>query len=214
MSRYLISQHAQGTPEWKADRLGKATGSNVAAVFAKIKTGEAAARTDYRVKLVLERLTGAVEDIFVNEAMAWGTATEPQARLAFEAESGLIVREAGFCYLPDLAAGCSVDGFIEAEDGQIGVFETKSPKSKTHLEYLQAGCIPSIYRPQVVHNLWITGANFAIFQSFDPRFPPALRRMQCRIERVEAEISAHAEAVTAFLDEVDQLEQQLRLRAA
>jgi len=214
MSRYLVCSAPQGSDEWKKDRLGKVTGSNVAAIFATVKSGEAAARVDYRMKLVLERLTGACEDIFINEAMAWGTATEPQARMVFEAETGLIVNEAGFCYLPDMAAGCSVDGFIEAEDGQIGVFETKSPKSKTHLEYLTAGGIPKIYRPQVIHNMWITGANFAIFQSFDPRFPPKLQRMQVRIERDETEIANHAAAVKGFLDEVDSLEQQLRLRAA
>jgi len=214
MSRYLVCTAPQGSQEWKNDRLGKVTGSNVAAVFSKIKSGEAAARVDYRMKLVLERLTGAVEDMYVNPDMAWGAATEPQARMAFEAESGLIVNEAGFCYLPNMAAGCSVDGFIEAEDGRVGVFETKSPKSKTHLEYLQAGVIPSIYRPQVIHNMWITGTTFAVFQSFDPRFPPSLRRFQVRIERDEAEITNHAAAVKVFLDEVDALESQLRLRAA
>ena len=214
MSRYLVCTALQGSPEWKNDRLGRVTGSNVAAVFAKIKSGEAAARVDYRMKLVLERLTGAVEDMYVSPDMEWGTATEPQARLAFEAESGLIVREAGFCYLPNMAAGCSVDGFIEADDGQVGIFETKSPKSKTHLEYLQAGVIPSIYRPQVIHNMWITGATFAVFQSFDPRFPTSLRRFQVRIERDEAEVTNHAAAVKVFLDEVGALESQLRLRAA
>lgn len=214
MSRYLVCTAPQGTQPWKEDRLGKVTGSNVAAIFAKVKTGEAVARVDYRMKLVLERLTGACEDMFVNEAMAWGTATEPQARMAFEAESGLMVREAGFLYLPTMAAGCSLDGFIDDEDGQIGIFETKSPKSKTHLEYLQGGVIPTIYRTQVVHNMWITGATFAIFQSFDPRFPLALRRFQIRIERNEEEITNHAAAVKVFLDEVDSLEQQLRLRAA
>lgn len=217
MSRFIVSPHAQGTIEWKQDRAGKATGSSIAAIFAKVAKGEAAARVDYRMQLVLERLTGCIEEIYINKEMQWGTDCEPAARLAYEADSGLIVNEAGFCYLPDLMAGCSVDGFIESTDGRTGVFETKSPKSKTHLAYVDSGEIPSIYRPQVIHNLWITGATFADFQSYDPRFPAGLQRMVVRLERdakVEEEITAHAAAVKVFLGEVDQLEKQLRLRAA
>lgn len=210
---YIVSPHPQGTQEWKQDRAGKATGSSIASIFAKVAKGEAAARVDYRTQLVIERLTGCIEDMFVSKDMQWGTDNEPAARLAYEVESGLVVNEAGFCYLPDLMAGCSVDGFIESPDGRIGVFETKSPKSKTHLTYLDSGEIPSIYRPQVIHNMWITGATFADFQSFDPRFPPGLRRMVVRLERDESEIETHAAAVKLFLDSVDDLEQKLRLRA-
>lgn len=212
--KYIVSPHAQGTPEWKADRLGKVTGSAVAALYAKVKTGEAAARADYRIQLVLERLTGAVEDVYTNKDMEWGTATEPAARLAFEAESGLAVNEAGFCYFEHIAAGCSVDGFIESPDGRVGIFETKCPKSKTHLSYLDAGEVPSMYKPQLIHNLWITGAAFCDFQSFDPRFPERLQRMCVRLERDEEEITAHAAMVKVFLEEVDTLEHKLRLRAA
>ena len=58
MSRYLVSPHAQGTHGWRMDRLGKVTGSAVAAVFATVKSGEAATRANLRMALVLERITG------------------------------------------------------------------------------------------------------------------------------------------------------------
>ena len=47
----------QRTEEWHKARLGKVTASRVADVLAKIKTGEAAARKNYKMELVVQRLT-------------------------------------------------------------------------------------------------------------------------------------------------------------
>lgn len=208
--RYQLSEHPQGTPEWKADRAGKATGSRASAILAKIKTGEAAARRDYRVQLVTERLTGApAEDGFVSDAMRWGTEQEPFARMAYEAKTGLVVEEAGFAYLPDIQAGCSVDGFVGD-----GLFEAKCPKSATHVAWLQAGVLPSEHRPQILHNLYVTGKAWADFVSYDPRMPENLQLFRVRVERNEDEIKAYEAELMAFLAEVDALEMDLRKRAA
>jgi predicted phage-related endonuclease len=209
MSRYLLSDHAQGTPEWKADRAGKATGSRASCIVAKIKSGEAAARRDYRVQLVTERLTGApAEDGFVSKEMAWGTEQEPFARMAYEAATGELVREAGFAYLPDMPVGCSVDGFI----GEDGILECKCPKSATHVTYLLADRLPPEYEPQVLHNLWVTGAQFADFVSFDPRMPEHLQFFRFRVKRDEAAVKAYEAELLAFLSDVDALETKLRAR--
>jgi hypothetical protein len=202
MSRYIVSPHAQGTDEWKQDRLGKATGSAIAAIFATVKTGEVAARADYRMDLVLERITGNVQGIdFTTKDMEWGTTQEPYARMAYEMATDRMVQESGFVYLPNVAAGCSVDGFIH-DDGRFGIWESKSPKSKTHLSYLMGNKLPSLYVPQVEHNLWITGASFCDFVSFDPRMPEPLQLFITRYERDEARIKAHEAAVMQFLMEV------------
>ena len=214
MSRYTTSPHAQGCPEWLADRAGRLNGSEVAAIFATIAKGEAAARADLRYKIVLERLTEKAEPGgYVSPEMAWGTEQEPFARMAFELANELDVTESGYCYLPELMAGVSPDGFV-TENGKLGIVEFKCPKSRTHLGYIDAGVIPKLYVPQVEHTMWITGAEFAYFQSFDPRFPEKLQRFQIRIERYKARIDAHEKAVLQFLLEADELEQQLRLRAA
>lgn len=208
--RYLISSHPQGTPEWKQVRAGKATGSRANAIVAKIKTGEAATRRDYRVQLVTERLTGApAEDTFVSKEMQWGTEQEPFARMAYEVATGEIVKEAGFAYLPDILAGCSVDGFI----GDEGILECKCPKSATHAMYLLDERLPPEYEPQVLHNLWVTGRAFADFVSFDPRMPVDLQLMHVRVERDEAKIKAHEAEVLQFLSEVSSLETRLRARS-
>lgn len=207
MTRYSISEAPQLSDEWKQIRAGKATGSRASDILAKIKTGEASARRDYRVQLVTERLTGVpVENGFVSKDMEWGTQNEPFARMLYESTTGYIVQESGFVYLPDIQSGCSVDGFIS--DG--GLLEIKCPKSATHIGYLLAGCIPKTYEPQLIHALWITGEPFADFVSFDPRMPPHLQLFKARMERDEAKILAHQEEVLLFLNEVSFLVKKLQ----
>jgi hypothetical protein len=214
MSRYLLSDAPQGTPEWKLARAGRATGSRAKDIIAKIKTGEAAARRDYRTQLVTELLTGApAEDGFVSAEMRWGTDNEPFARMAYEVKRGVIVHESGFAYLADIRAGCSVDGFVEDSDG-LGIVEYKCPKSATHVSYLMADRLPPEHEPQVIHNMWITGAAFADFASYDPRMPENLQLFIIRVHRDEAKIKAHEDEVLKFLDEVETLYQQLSKKAA
>lgn len=214
MSRYIVCEHEQGTPEWFADRLGMVTGSVVPAVFATVKSGEAATRADLRMTLLLERITGVSEPFgYASPEMAWGTEQEPHARMAYEMAKGLDIDESGFVYLANgIKAGCSVDGFIK-DGGRRGIYEAKCPKSKTHWGYINAGVLPSAYRAQVTHNLWITGADFADFMSFDPRLPAKLQQFHIRVERNEAEIRAHEAGVLQFLLELDAEEKKMRQMA-
>ena len=211
MRPYLINSAPQGTPEWLAARAGKATGSRAKDILSKIKSGEAAARRNYRVQLVTERLTGSPQESgFVNDAMKWGTEQEPHARRAYEAHTGYIVTEAGFIYLEDVMTGCSVDGLI----GGDGMAEYKCPNSSTHIEWLLAGVLPSEHKPQILHNLWVTGREWCDFASFDPRLPENLQLFVVRYERIEDEIKAHEAEILQFLSEVDALENRLRKIAA
>jgi len=65
----------QGTDAWHQLRLGKVTASRVADIMAKTKTGVSASRGNYLIELALQRVTGTIEPMYTNEAMAWGTAT-------------------------------------------------------------------------------------------------------------------------------------------
>lgn len=219
MSRYITCAAPQGTPQWFIDRLGKVTGSKADCVTAKSRDGksEGVTRANYRMDLVLERLTEkpAAPTFVENEAILWGKEQEPFSRMAFELQTGLTIAESGFVYLPAIAAGTSVDGFL-IEDGRFGFWESKSPKSKNHYAYLRGGVVPTEYVPQVIHTFWVTGAEFCYFQSFDPRMPAKLQTFLKRVERAEVEkqIEAHERAVLQFLMEVDAEEHQMRLLAA
>lgn len=219
MSRYIVCPALQGTPQWHLDRLGKATGSKADCVTAMDRTGkkEGATRANYRMDLVLERITGkpAAPTFIENESMQWGTEQEPFSRMAYELLRDLTIQESGFVYLPDLAVGTSVDGFI-VDNGRRGFWESKSPKSKNHYAYLKGKVLPAEHAPQVIHGFYVTGAEFCDFQSFDPRMPEKLQTFIVRVEREEVatQIAEYERALLQFLLEVDAEEQQLRLLAA
>lgn len=78
----------QGTPEWLAERCGKATASRIGDIMAKTRTGYGASRANYMAELIAERLTGAPAERFQSEAMRWGSQTEAEARTAYEFWTG------------------------------------------------------------------------------------------------------------------------------
>ena len=191
----------QGTDEWKALRLGRVTGSRAKDVLASIKSGEAAARRDYRIELVTERLTGQpLDDGFVSKDMQRGTDLEPEAFAAYEAETGVLDRRTGFIEVDNLMVGCSLDGDV---DNLTGLIEIKCPKMATHYRYLSNQNAPAEHRAQMLHNVWVTGAAWCEFVSYDPRFPEGLRLVIRRVTFTAEDIAAYSDAVTAFLAEVD-----------
>lgn len=210
--KFTILDMPQGSPEWKMGRCGRMTGSRAKDVLATVKSGEAAARRDYRTALMLERLTGQpADDFFVTKEMQWGTDQEPFARMAYEARTGLIVRETGFLQCDDIMAGASVDGDI---DNFAGIVEYKCPKSATHWNWLRAGVLPAEHKPQITCNLWISGAEFCDFASYDPRFPDHLKLFVCRVYSKDLDIAGFEHDALLFLAEVDAEEAAARAVAA
>ena len=199
----------QGSIEWHLSRLGKVTASRVSDVLSKGKSGESASRKNYRTELVVQRLTGVPGDSFTNAAMEWGTATEPQARVAYEAEMGRFVTEVAFIDHPTIANfGCSPDGLV-AEDGLL---EIKCPNSSTHIEYLTDDKPPSKYVAQMQCQMAVTGRQWCDFVSFDPRLPNDLQFFVVRLERDEEYIKAMEAEVQKFLSEVDEMFTKLKER--
>ena len=190
----------QGSPEWLAMRAGKVTASRVSDVLAKIKTGEAAARRDYRAQLVAEILTGRPqEDGFVNAEMQHGIDQEPLARSAYEMAKDVLVDQIGFVLHPTIdRAGASPDGVT----GKVGL-EIKCPKTATHLQYLLDGVVPSKYQPQMLWQMACMETEACDFVSFDPRLPEHLQLFVVRFPRDDKRIQEITAEVTVFLREVD-----------
>lgn len=201
MKPFTICEADQRSPEWFQARLGRLTGSRAADMLATIKSGEAAARRDLRTQLVVERLTGTVqEDGFINAAMQWGIDQEPAAFAAYESLTGLVARRTGFLAHTSHLVGCSLDGHVGDFDG---ICEFKCPKSATHLRYLKGDSVPADYLPQIRHNLWVSGAAWCDFLSFDPRFPAHLQTMLVRVQAADVDVPGYAKTALAFLAEVD-----------
>jgi hypothetical protein len=128
-----------------------------------------------------------------------GIALEPAAFAAYEALTGEVVTRTGFLAHDTLPIGCSLDGHVGDFDG---VLELKCPKSATHVGYLRAGVVPAAYLPQVTHNLWVSGAAWCDFMSYDPRLGPGLETFLVRVPRDEAAIAAYRSKALVFLEEV------------
>lgn len=201
----------QGSAEWLAARAGCVTASRLGDVLAKIKTGEAAVRRNYRMQLVTERLTGLPTETYENAAMRWGKEQEPFARMAIESTLGYFVDEVGFLKHPEIEwCGASPDGLIEADGG----IEIKCPyNSVAHVETLTNG-VPAEHIPQIQGNLWVTGRKWWLFASFDPRMPEHLRLFTAKVERDETYIQKLEAEVKKFLAEVDAMVEQLSKKAA
>lgn len=211
MKLFAVCEAEQRSDAWFLARLGRLTGSRASDMLATIRSGEAAARRDYRLQLVCERLTWqSQEDAFVNAAMQRGVECEPLAFAAYEAQTGQMVQRTGFLAHLTHQAGCSLDGHVGDFDGLI---ELKCPKSATHLRYLRAGVMPSDHLAQVTHNLWVTGAQWCDFVSFDDRFPEALSLFVVRVLRDDAAIADYEAKALAFLTEVEREVEAVRTMA-
>ena len=198
----------QRTEEWFAARLGKVTASRVADVLAKIKSGESASRKNYKMELVVQRLTGKQGESFTNAAMEWGTEQEPFARMAYEAHTGTFVKEEGFVDHPTIEGfGCSPDGLVGD-----GLIEIKCPNTANHIETVLENKAPSKYIPQMQAQMACTGAKWCDFVSFDPRVPEDLQLFVVRVERDQEYIDAMEVEVKQFLSEVLDLFNQLKAR--
>lgn len=199
----------QRTESWFAARIGKVTASRVADIMAKTKSGPSASRANYMAELICERLTGQQAERFSNAAMDWGTATEPQARAAYEFLTDATVVETGLVDHPTIPMfGASPDGLV----GDDGLIEIKCPNTATHLDTLLNEEVPEKYVVQMRVQMICTGRKWCDYVSFDPRLPADL---QIWIKRVYAHVETHFEIETKvvnFLAELDAKLEALRAR--
>jgi hypothetical protein len=202
MKPFTIIDCVQRSPEWRSARCGRATGSKAAAVLGFLSGGkENAARRDYRLQLVSERLTGEPQESgYANDDMRRGVDLEPAALAAYEALTREFTETTGFLAHADLLAGCSLDAHVGDFDILVSL---KCPKTATHLGYLRDQRIPPAYVPQMLHELFITGAQEYHFLSFDDRLIGKLQTCLVRVKRDDAAVYGYAQQLRAFLAEVD-----------
>lgn len=212
MTRHDVVQRS---PEWAALRLGRLCGSKANDMLAmkepdaltpggkpsKAKAVELAGRRNLRAQLVLERITGRVQERgFVSNAMQDGIDREGDALAAYEAIADRPVFPVGYVTHDALMAGVSPDGVVGEFEGLV---EAKCPLAATHFEYLRTGKVPLDYYRQVLHALWITGAEWCDWVSFHPEFPEAARLKVVRVTRNAEALAEYERKAVAFLDEVD-----------
>lgn len=205
----MIHYFEQGSDEWHAIRIGKATSSKANAIIKKLKGGGySAAREDYAYDLAIERLTGESQDPDLSR-VSWvqdGKNREEEARqlysFMFDAEPVKI----GFATHPTIDMfGASTDSLV----GDNGLLEIKCPKAKTHYETLLNKQIPSEYIAQVDSEVACAEREWVDFVSYHPSFPPHLRLIKIRRDRNERAIAELEAEVKAFLAEVSETVKRL-----
>jgi len=192
----------QGSPEWFAARLGKATASHMSDIMARTKSGYGAGRKNYMTQLLCERLTGEREETYTNVAMQHGIDTEPMAISEYELETGLLVTPVGFIDHPTIPmCGASPDGLV----GDEGLIEVKCPNTATHIATLMGGPVKRDYILQMHWQMSCTGRVWCDFVSYDNRLPAKHAMIVQRVERDDTLAKTIEIEVELFLKELDAL---------
>jgi len=195
-----MSEVEQGTPEWFAQRCGKATASRISDIVAKTKTGYSTSRANYMAQLVVERMTNQVAESYSNAAMKWGVENETFARAAYEAKTGNMVDQVGAIDHPRIAmSAASPDGLV----GDDGCLEIKCANTATHIDTLLGDEPAKKYYDQMQWQMVCANRSYCHFVSFDPRMPSHLQLFVKRIERNDEYIEQLEKEVVQFLMEVE-----------
>lgn len=194
----------QGSPEWRAIKAGKISGSRFADVLALNKrTGQPnKPRRDLVLTLRAELASGMLTEIEPNEYMAHGTRCEPIACALYEFMHGVEVEHAAWIPHAELPfVGFSPDGLL----GDDGLLEIKSPfMLHRHERTVVSQRCPDDYYPQVQGGLWTLRRKWAKFVSFwEPehelcvvhvdRDEPFINRLAAECAAVWSEVIAHKE---------------------
>ena len=195
-----MSEVEQLSPEWFAQRCGKATASRISDIVAKTKSGYSTSRANYMAQLVVERMTNQVAESYTNAAMEWGIENEGFARAAYESKTGVLVDEVGAIDHPTIPmSAASPDGLV----GDGGCLEIKCPITATHISTLLGEEVAKKYYDQMQWQMACTGRSWCDFVSYDPRMPEGLQLFVKRIPRDDKYLAELEEEVIQFLAEVD-----------
>ena len=191
-------------------RCGKLTGSRMKHAMSYMKQNEKEIkekkpkedkqdRTNLKIEILCERMTGDIMDKFVNQAMQWGIEKEPEAKAAYESKTGRIIRDVGFIDHPRIEfCGASPDGFVDE-----GLIEIKCPNTSTHVSWILDGGIPEEHKAQMTLQAAVTGRSWVDFVSYDPRMPEAQQLLVRRFYPTSEEIAVIEKEAETFLAEVE-----------
>ncbi len=198
----IVHNVLQGSDEWMKLRCGIPTASEMDALLTpefKLRTGEGV--QTYLAKKLAEKWLGRPLPSFSGFGdLEQGTILEEEAIPYYECENNCTIQRVGFITTDDGKAGCSPDGLIQYECGPgkqaiaAGGIEIKSPAIHTHVGYLLRWTLPKDYAAQVHGSMYVTGAPWWKFMSYNRHCPPLILTVE-RDEEIQKKI---AEALASF----------------
>jgi hypothetical protein len=192
----------QNSEEWLALRLGVPTASRFGTILAKGRDGKSPSvtRREYMAKLAGEIITGQPTENYTNGYMARGHEVEPEARAAYAFLRDLDPTPVGF--IRNGRVGASPDSLV----GLSGLLEIKSKAPHLWIECMCRDAFPPEHAAQVQGQLWVAERDWCDLVVYFPGMPLQVYRAG----RDEAYIANLARAVTAFVEELDELVERIR----
>lgn len=182
----------QGSSEWKKARCGVLTASEMKLLVtpATLKLAANDKQRAHVMELTAQRISGWVEDTYINDDMLRGVEAEHFARAEYE-EKYSPIKQIGFMTNDEwgFTIGYSPDGLV----GEDGAWECKGPRAKRHVETILSGCVPEDHMVQLQTGLLVSGRDWIDFSSYHAGLPMVTYRVG-RDERVQAVILNAAEA--------------------
>lgn len=207
--------------EWRKERLGKVTGSQLGKLVVKdrkdgykLSTGKVASDMLYKIaweRFLITESEGLNRLNVSSQSMQHGNDYELSAIDKFTEVTGIAVEHTDYKFISkgDYFGG-TPDGFTE--DG--GLIECKAPwNGGNHLKTLLTG---KIYNDdhfyQIQGYLFLTGLPFCWYVTFDPDLPEGLNISYNKIERDEEVISAIESIVEECKNIVEELINKAKLK--
>jgi hypothetical protein len=164
----------QGSPKWRAARLGIPTASRFGDLITP-KTGKPSASAGrYLRELCAEWLLGYPADTASSQFMQRGSDLEKRAINEYNLVHDLQVDRPGFILRDDKLVGCSPDGLVADEGG----IEIKSLSAANHIGILLEGADLTEHRPQIQGCMWICERQWWDRVYFHPSLPTQTMRIQ------------------------------------
>lgn len=126
---------------------------------------------------------------------------EKEAKRWLKLRYGMAAADVGFCLSDCGRYGCSPDGMIGAVP-----LEVKCPDTHTFIKWRIAGGLPDDHKAQVHGEMFVTGAEKAIFLAYTDN--PYLENIMLEVHR-DAFTEKLGECVLRFCDRLDELRKQL-----
>ena len=205
----LSEAEAMKVAEYKA----KPRSSVIEKVLAGEEVGDfSEAAKNYAFRLAVERIgEEPLDNGFETWQMRRGHELEPEARMAHEIRTGLIVQQVGLVKTDDGAFGASADGFIDDD----GVSEYKCFLAPEKLRAFHIDQDADGIKDQVQGVLWITGRKWAHIGMYCPALKPVGRELWLgEYDRDDNYIEELEADLWQFKKLVDEYEALLRAKAA
>jgi len=205
----------QRTEKWLLARKGKVTSSQVYKVLVKGQTpnGIGAEAYTYMNQLIVDSYIKEPRGRFKgSKATDWGTEQEQNALMEYEARTDVEIFDSGFVEYAGKNktlkgfVGGSPDGLIKNKKGIIeGIVEVKCPyNTENHINTIitQGENIESKYILQMQMNMWLTGAKWCDYVSYDVELDNPYNLFIKRLDKNETTCSLIEMKSTVFIEEL------------